>query len=217
MVTGVDDEHRGDWISNQLDRFLQAVRSFQGLTRCQHFLPATDEGYTFAHWTKEWGFPKLLECRLPLIVPGIGRAREMMSHAREEIGPTPDEIHVSQVWRRWKPGAERSQMPNHHREVPLMWWRHMPRCRFWGKQAVPAWQSQRTDVEHFLGRMHRKGWRLIEVGGVTMEDWLLAQGTISEADILATVSVDRATAKASRYVEYSQCCCCCCCRAAHST
>ena len=145
MITDIDIEHRGDWISNQLDRFLR-------------------------------GFPKLLEGKLSLVLPRIHEVREMMMRAREEIGPTPPEVHASQIWRRWSPGAPGTQMQTAHRKVPIMWWGGGVSRRLRNKTYWPQWRQQARSVERFYLKMEAKGWNDIVVGGITMRDWLLEQG-----------------------------------------
>ena len=195
MLTEIGVAQRGDWISNQLDRFLQAVRSFQGLTRCQPIFPALGEPYLYVHWPKEWGFPKLVEGKIPLILPRVREARVMMESARSEIGGVDQDIHTTQVWRRWTPGLPGTQLHTHHRAEDIRWWRAWPTTRLRHKEFRPRWWHQRRDVERFYVSMEDRGWGDIEVGGVSMSEWLMEQGCTSLQDLLATVSVARATAK----------------------
>ena len=137
FITDIPNDDNGGRISTQLTAFVHGLKAFLHIAQAPPILEShTDRNRPnlLAHY----GFPRLCNSSVGLWYPHQREVRDKLSQAMSEISVSTQEMHASQIWRRWAPGKEGSQMTHLHMTWAKPLWQY-PRKRLVGKRQQPLW------------------------------------------------------------------------------
>ena len=145
FLTDHPSTDNGGRISSQLTAFTHALKAFEALTHSQSILQGRIDK-TQPNFLAAFGFPRFLLTVEPICHPHYEAVQEQLSRAMSEITESTQSMHASQIWRRWSPGVEHSQMHVTHITWADPLWR-LPLKRRVVKSPEPLWSKGAQEVK----------------------------------------------------------------------
>eukprot|EP00971_Amphidinium_carterae_P297076 5901819-Amphidinium_carterae.1 len=186
FATEISEDHKGGWISTQLERFRTAIICWQTVTSCERIIPEDLRFTVRAKWGVVWGFPNLLQLDINgLCHPRWQEARNLLQSAPQELArlDLQEHSHAAELWRRWSPGLVSSQLFCCSNGLDSRALYLQPLLRLSGKSNVPQWQRQQYEARQLRCKMLLLPDAHVSHNGVTVMGLLDSFGISQRSDI----------------------------------
>ena len=206
FTTQVCANRHGEWVSNQLEGFLLAVRCFIDLTGMIDFLPV--RGGPRSGWGPAYGFPRMPLCSVRIIYPYREKVDALLHQSADHIANLTGHglPKRAALWRRWDPGLANSQMSNGG-DLPSYSPLQGPKRRITCKSSPPSWDVQLPIFRAFITRRQSHSCTLQLWPGtqITLGHYLGSMGVCSDEEIKSlAMEFHAAASRAAKLISHAQ-------------
>ena len=183
FYNGLDTQHRGDFLTTQVDSFVAGVRSFIAITGAPSLLYPPGEKVPLSSELGRYSLGPSRVLALPVQLPNQGEVDELLGQAALEIARKRQEFRqdVYGLWKQWQPGIPGTQTIEGGllSAAPLI---SDPPRRIRMK-GCPPWRAQQVVFPKFWNALQACPTFHSSIGGVVMSEFIAAYGVQNRNDL----------------------------------
>ena len=183
FYNGLDTQHRGDFLTTQVDSFVAGVRSFIAITGAPSLLHPPGEKVPLSSELGRFSLGPSRVLALPIQLPNRGEVEDLLGQAALEIASKRQgfDRDVYGLWKQWQPGIPGTQTIEGGllAAAPLI--SDPPRRT--RMKGCPPWRAQQVGFPKFWNALQACPTFHSIIDGVAMSDFIAAYGVQCRNDL----------------------------------